>query len=122
MSDAREWLAARSGPVPPALEARMESAIDAVAPGSDGGALSFELAAAAQLCMRDALASADDRSAALHLLAADGLMTYACEAAAEAVSKSAGDTAGTDAASDIAALADAFAPERLAHLVDAEAL
>jgi hypothetical protein len=48
------------------------------------------LADAALACLRDAW-SCDDRAAALHLLAADALLTYACEAAAGG---------GTDASQD----------------------
>ena len=102
MSDnARAWLAMRAGAVPPVLEARMESAIDEAL---DEDTVPRALADAARVCMRDALAAGEDRVAALHLLAADALVTYACEAAADA---------GADS---IAELAEAFAPERLARL------
>lgn len=104
MSDrARAWLAMRAGAVPPELESRMESAIDDV-PGDD--TIHGALADAARICLRDALAAGDDRAAALHLLAADALLTYACEAAAD------------PDASALTQLADAFAPERLAHLTE----
>ncbi|HSK19770.1 MAG TPA: hypothetical protein VK912_11540 [Longimicrobiales bacterium] len=106
MSDrARAWLATRAGAVPPALEARMESAMDDVV-GQD--TVPAALAAAARVCMRDALAAGDDRSAAVHLLAADALITYACEAAAD----------GRDAEFDV--VARAAAPERLALLLDTD--
>lgn len=106
MSDrARAWLAMRAGAVPPALEARMERAIDD-AVGED--TLPAALADAARACLREALAIGDDRAAALHLLAADALMTCACEAAAEE---------GGDALDD---LVNATAPERLAHLLDSD--
>lgn len=104
MSDrARAWLAMRAGAVPPALEARMESAMDDVI---DHDSVPATLADAARECMRDALAAGDDRSAALHLLAADALITYACEAAAD------GGEPGFDA------VARAAEPGRLALLLD----
>lgn len=94
----------RAGAVPPALEARMESAIEDVI---DDDSVPASLADAARVCMRDALAAGDDRSAALHLLAADALITYACEAAA-------------DGAAAFEAVARAAAPERLALLLDTD--
>ncbi|MGH7448341.1 MAG: hypothetical protein ACRELT_12315 [Longimicrobiales bacterium] len=105
MSDrTRAWLALRAGAVPPVLEARMESAIDDV---FDHDASADALADAARSCLRDALAAGDDRAAALHLLAADALITYACEAAAD------------DGPEALAALAEAWSAERLAYLVEA---
>lgn len=103
MSDnARAWLAMRAGAVPPVLEARMESAIDEAL---DEDTVPRALADAARVCMRDALTAGDERGAALHLLAADALITYACEAAA----------AGEGVV--LAELAEAFAPERLGRLI-----
>ena len=72
----------------------------------DSDSVAASLADAALVCMRDALGAGDDRSAALHLLAADALITYACEAAAD----------GSDAAFDT--VARAAAPERLISLLD----
>jgi hypothetical protein len=95
----------RAGAVPPALEARMESAMDDVI---DDDSVPASLADAARVCMRDALAAGDDRSAALHLLAADALITYACEAAAD------------DSGAAFEAVARAAAPERLALLLDTD--
>ena len=83
----------------------MESAMDDVI---DTDNVPAALADAARVCMRDALAAGDDRSAALHLLAADALITYACEAAVE----------GSRA--DLAVVARAAAPERLALLLDTD--
>ena len=80
MSDrARAWLAMRAGAVPPVLEARMERAMDDVL---DDDVVARALADAARSCLLAAVHSGDDRAAALHLLAADALITYACEAAA----------------------------------------
>ena len=82
MSDrARAWLAVRAGAVPPELEVVMESAVDEVI-GEDT-ALPHALAEAARICLHQVLRNCDHRSAALPLLAADALMTYACEAAVD---------------------------------------
>jgi hypothetical protein len=81
MSDrARAWLAMRAGAVPPALEARMERAVD---DALDDESIPRALAEAAKSCVREALAIGDRREAALHLLAADALITYACAAASD---------------------------------------
>lgn len=98
---ARAWLARRADRVPGALQARMQSAIDSL----DGDSVAAVLAEAAHACLRDAVAAGDERGAALHLLAADALITYACEAAADA-----------DGAA-LAGLAADNAPERLSHLI-----
>lgn len=57
----------------------MESAID---DALDDEAIPGTLADAARICLRDAVLTGDERGAALHLLAGDALLTYACEAAA----------------------------------------
>jgi hypothetical protein len=99
---AHAWLAVRGG-VPPQLAAVMEDAVDrAVARHTE---LAGVLAEAARICLVDALDHCDERSAALPLLAADALMTFACEAAAD------GERAG------IAELAESCAPQRLALLL-----
>jgi hypothetical protein len=98
---ARAWLAMRAGAVPGALQTRMESAIA----GLDGDNVAAVLAEAAHACLGDALAAGDERGAALHLLAADALITYACEAAADADG------------SALAGLAADNAPQRLSHLI-----
>ncbi|HEX6132977.1 MAG TPA: hypothetical protein VFZ24_03275 [Longimicrobiales bacterium] len=102
----RAWLSARAGAVPPSLEARMETAIDRVL---EYDTIHEMLADAARICLREALADPDSRAAALSLLAADALVTYACEAAAQ------GDGAA------LRELAQAWSPERLAYLIDGEA-
>ena len=99
---ARAWLAMRAGAVPPALEARMESAIDDVL---EHDTIPGALADAARICLRAALAVGDDREAALHLLAADALITYACEAAAN------------DDGDSLRDLAESWSPGSLARLV-----
>jgi hypothetical protein len=79
----RAWLAARSAAVPPALHDRMDAAVAAV-PATAPPDAAAELADAAVGCLRAAFDDCDSRGAALHLLAADALVTGACEAAAEA--------------------------------------
>ena len=104
MSDrARAWLAMRAGAVPPVLEARMESALDDVL---DDDVVARALADAARSCLRDAMRAGEDRAAALHLLAADALITYACEAAA------------VGAAHDLDVLADTSGADRLSQLLE----
>ena len=103
MSDnARAWLEARTESVPASLALRMAGAAAPTAPPS----VPRSLADASLVALGEALALGDDRAAALPLLAADALITSACEAAA-----------GDDA--QLTSLCDAFAPERLAHLVNA---
>jgi hypothetical protein len=127
VSAARARLAALDG-VPDTLYARMTRAVDAVAdaaPGRGNGAVSSStheagtheagpldepglLAAAALACLADALGHGDDRVAALHLLAADALLTVACEAAADAA----------DPVARIGALAERYSVARLAPLAE----
>jgi hypothetical protein len=79
-------------------------------------AVPAELGAAAIACLREALDRCDERGAALHLLAADALVTAACEAAGGA-----GSTPSSPAAHDVAAalagLCDEFSVARLSRLV-----
>jgi hypothetical protein len=70
-ASAREW--------PERLLARMDAALA----GRTESEIPEALAGAAFSCLRAALAGGADRSAAWDLLAADALLTYACEAAAE---------------------------------------
>jgi hypothetical protein len=73
-----------------------------VTPGTD---LPSQLGEAALVCLRAALRRADDRAAALDLLAADALLTYGCEAAAEQ----------EDGA--VTRFAESYGPARLARLL-----
>lgn len=79
MTAARDWLAARSPAPPERLAARMRQMVDRTGRRDD---LVDELGAAALACLRSALAATTRTDAALDLLAADGLLTYAWEAAA----------------------------------------
>lgn len=81
----KEWLATRSPPPPARLAGRLAAAIPPSAE-SLSSELSESLIAAAAAILRDTItASGDERNgaAALDLLAADALITYAVEAAAE---------------------------------------
>ena len=101
MSDAaREWLAAHAHEVPAMLQRRMEEA----ASDASGARVQDELIMAALECMRVALARCDERAAALHLLAADALVTHACGLAAD-------DPAALDA------VAAALSPARMCAVI-----
>jgi hypothetical protein len=98
---ARAWLAAREPRAPERLLARMDAALA----GRTESEIPEALAGAAFSCLRAALAGGADRSAAWDLLAADALLTYACEAAAER---------GPDA---LDALGRVVSPERFMQLL-----
>lgn len=121
---ARVWLVERAGPVPPSLQAAMERAADAARgqveraadaarrdrDGSDS--LPDALADATLRSLRTAIRLGDDRDAALALLAADALVTFACEAAADT---------GVDTGAALDRLCTAFAPSLLDDLLPDEA-
>lgn len=67
------WLDGHDPEIPESLRARMRVALEAVTDEVD----SRSLVNASLLCMRDALDLGDDRPAAIHLLAADALLTAA---------------------------------------------
>jgi hypothetical protein len=106
------WLAGRSPPPPATLRERMDRSIRAVA-GDDADASPAAyptiLADAGIACLRAALELGDGREAALDLLAADALLTYAYEAAAGI-----GDEA-------VARLNEDLSPARFAALLDTPA-
>jgi hypothetical protein len=106
--DVQAWVAARAADVPPSLRQRMNEALVAGDPASRRAEIPDRLAAAAVACLRDVLPRCDERSGALDLLAADALITYACEAAV-------GDAPSLDS------LCDAFAPDRLARVIGGRA-
>ena len=82
-----EWIAARAPDVPPALDAQIRAAL--------GSALQQDVAHAPEACVRAASSVVTDlldarrtgREAALPLLAADALVTYAFEAAADDIAR-----------------------------------
>ena len=76
MSALRDWLASRTPAPPDALILPVEDA---------SGDLTATLADAGALALTQALTGQGERSGAYDLLAADGLLTYACESAAGAV-------------------------------------
>src|SRR5690606_9856794 len=78
VSDA-EWLEQRTTGAPPVLLERVRQALDAVPDGS----LSCRLAAAGELALLVAEEQGSSRDAALHLLAADALVTLTLLEAAE---------------------------------------
>lgn len=111
MSETLRWLSSRVPAPPSALQARIETAVrTAEARFRDGTAaepsLPALLAEAGLDQLRRMLADCAD-DAALELLAADALLTYACEAAAEL---------GDDALEGLQAQ---LAPDRFAALLDA---
>jgi hypothetical protein len=114
---ARSWLEANSAGAPPALLARMLRALDdterttAAGVGSAPEGVPGALSAAALTCLREALERCDERHAALHLLAADALITAACEAAVD-VPDSAGPLA------QLRTLCEAFDPGGMAGLAE----
>ncbi|HUP89499.1 MAG TPA: hypothetical protein VM100_09115 [Longimicrobiales bacterium] len=80
MIDAASWLASRIEQAPVSLRSRMLEAIAQTSERTVHDALS----AAAVICLKEAMREPAQRSSAHHLLAADALLTHACEAAAEA--------------------------------------
>jgi hypothetical protein len=75
------WLSRREIPPPFDLELRVRRAVERVP--VPGPSIPDTLVAAAVQCLRDAVRSGHERSAANELLTADALLTYAFEAAAE---------------------------------------
>ena len=73
MSELRDWLASCTPKPPDALTLPV---------GDDSGDLAATLADAGALALDRALAGQGERGGAYDLLAADGLLTYACERAA----------------------------------------
>ena len=75
-----DWVAARDADSPPELRQRVQSALAAVPEAESVVATLVDASAA---CLAAALLIGADRAAAAELLAADALLTYACEAAAD---------------------------------------
>lgn len=82
MTDLARWLDERTPAMPPELRRAVDIALDQ-APAAVDGPVEDRLAAAG-LAALSRVAGASQRSTATELLAADTLLTYACEAAAEA--------------------------------------
>jgi hypothetical protein len=101
MSDARRWLLQRLDGAPGPLRQRMLEELAA----SDDADVAAALAGAAARCLEQALKAPAERASALDLLAADALLTHACEAAADA---------GPEA---LAAFTQAWSPRRFEALL-----
>ena len=80
MSEAARWLETRIADAPAPLRARMLNALVATDTDDD---VATQLAQAAMTCLSASLHNTNERACAHDLLAADALLTHACEAAAE---------------------------------------
>jgi hypothetical protein len=80
VTDALTWLRARQPAPPERLARRMQAALAEIDVGGD---VVRSLGDAAFVCLEASLAAGPGRAAALDLLAADALLTYAWEAAAD---------------------------------------
>jgi hypothetical protein len=76
------WIEGRRPALPPSLQQEIEAALARHDPGT--GSLAERLAGAGIAALGQVASSDQGRQGALPLLAADALITYACEAAAEA--------------------------------------
>jgi hypothetical protein len=74
MTAAREWLDRREADVPVSMQAPIRSALERT---GEGDVTARDLVDAAVICLRDALERGESRSAAVHLLSADALLTWA---------------------------------------------
>lgn len=85
MIDVARWLDARTPAMPEELRRALDAVLERATP--DAGSTADRLAAAGLAALRrsidDEVAAESDRQRATDLLAADALLTYACEAAAE---------------------------------------
>lgn len=82
MTDLRDWLAARTPPAAAALPLCSGEPPAAASAGEPGG-LPQRLADLAAERLERAVRREGERRGAFHLLVADALLTYACEAALE---------------------------------------
>ena len=80
-SDVSAWLDAREPRPPAELRAHMDGVLAAC--GRESGSVVTQLGEAALHSLAAAIEQCDDRAAAIDLLAADALLTYAMEAASE---------------------------------------
>lgn len=121
MTDLNRWLDARRPPPPPSLRRALEAALARWrpevplahgSPDSAGGAVAERLAAAGLAALGHVAARPSTRGAAIDLLAADALITYACEAAVEA------EADGHDGA--VERLSEMLAPARFDQLIQPE--
>jgi hypothetical protein len=122
LTDLARWIEARRPPAPPALRAAMLEAVAKAEPGERSVAGTGDVATAERLAdagvhaLARVAAVSSGRSHALELLAADALLTLACEAALdEAV---AGAASPVD---PVERLLDALDMGRFAGILDGEA-
>jgi hypothetical protein len=80
---AKLWLHQHSAAVPASLSEFMSRALHDAVSRNASASTSEALLLAAMSCLREAVDLCEERHGALPLLAADGLMTAACEAAAQ---------------------------------------
>jgi hypothetical protein len=80
---AKQWLQQHSAGVPASLSGHMLRALEDAVSDDASASTSDALLLAAMSCLREAVDLCDERQGALPLLAADGLVTAACEAAAQ---------------------------------------
>lgn len=80
--DAGGWLDERRPAMPPELRWAVNAALDR-APAAPAAPVETQLAEAGLSALSRVAGAASERSTAAELLAADTLLTYACEAAAE---------------------------------------
>ena len=80
MTDPRGWVRERRPGAPSSLAAAIDHVLDTMPAG--GGRLPEQLAGAGLSALRTVVAGPAGRASASTLLAADALLTYACEAAA----------------------------------------
>ena len=78
--NAQAWLDAQTEAAPQGLRECMRAAVAREPDGS----IQDVLARAALTSLRNSLSAKNEKASALHLLAADALLTHACAAAAEA--------------------------------------
>lgn len=83
MNELARWLDERTPAMPSELRAALDAAVEAAGP-SDADPLPDRLAGAGLATLARVARATAQRSTAMELLAADALLTYACEAAAEA--------------------------------------
>ena len=102
MTAVHDWLGTRSPEPPQRLVARMRLALDGADERDD---LIVALGDAALRCLRAALHADTRDAAALDLLAADGLLTYAWEAAA------------ADGVAGLERFASTYSPDRIAAVL-----
>ncbi|MGK7313601.1 MAG: hypothetical protein ACN0LA_15410 [Candidatus Longimicrobiales bacterium M2_2A_002] len=80
MTDLARWLDERASEAPPSVRLMVEERVAETDPSAP---LHDRLAAAGLTALEDVVARPSERRTAATLLAADALLTYACEAAAE---------------------------------------